>query len=83
MLADSVNFIRRYFACFIGKGRGPVSVANCREVFDKQGNPLDEKVEKRVRRVAKNLVDCIEDNICPKISLEAIGRGNMEYFKNA
>ena len=61
---------------------GPVSVANCREVFDEDGNCLDERIEKRVRSVADNVVHYIEDNICPKISLEAIVRENEQLFMN-
>lgn len=53
---------------------GPVSVANVRDVFDKDGNCLDAAVEKRVRSVATNLIHYIEDNICPRVSLEAFVR---------
>lgn len=53
---------------------GPVSVANVRDVFDDDGNCLDAAVEKRVRSLAANLIHYIEDNICPRISLEAYVR---------
>jgi len=53
---------------------GPVSVANVRDVFDEDGNCLDAAVEKRVRSLAANLIHYIEDNICPRISLEAYVR---------
>lgn len=61
---------------------GPVSVANCREVFDEEGNSLDERIERRVRGVATNLIHYIEDNICPKISLEAMVREKEELFRS-
>lgn len=62
---------------------GPVSVADCRAVFDEQGNCLDERVERRVRGVATNLIHYIEDNICPKISLEAMVREREELSGGA
>ncbi len=61
---------------------GPVSVANCREVFDEGGNCLDERIERRVRGAATNLIHYIENNICPKISLEAIVRENEQLFRH-
>ena len=54
---------------------GPVSVANCRQVFNEDGTCNDERVEKRIRGVATNLMHYIEDNICPRVSLEAMVRG--------
>jgi FMN reductase len=54
---------------------GPVSVANCREVFNEDGSCNDERTEARIRGVATNLIHYIEDNICPRISLEAMVRG--------
>ncbi len=54
---------------------GPVSVANCREVFNEDGTCNDERTEARIRGVATNLMHYIEDNICPRISLEAMVRG--------
>ncbi len=54
---------------------GPVSVANCREVFNEDGSCNDERTESRIRGVATNLMHYIEDSICPRISLEAIVRG--------
>lgn len=52
----------------------PVSVAGVQKVFDENGRCLDEKVEKRVRSVAGNLIDYIQQHICPKITLEAMVR---------
>ncbi len=54
---------------------GPVSVANCREVFNEDGTCNDERTESRIRGVATNMMHYIEDSICPRISLEAIVRG--------
>jgi chromate reductase, NAD(P)H dehydrogenase (quinone) len=55
---------------------GPVSVAGVNRLFDEQGRCLDEKVEKRIRSVAANLIDYIEKNICPRKALEEFVRGN-------
>ncbi len=54
---------------------GPVSVANCREVFNEDGSCNDQRTETRIRGVATNIMHYIEDNICPRVSLEAIVRG--------
>jgi len=54
---------------------GPVSVASCREVFNEDGSCNEERTEARIRGVATNLMHYIEDNICPRISLEAMVRG--------
>ena len=54
---------------------GPVSVANCREVFNEDGSCNDERTEARIRGVTTNLMHYIEDNICPRVSLEAMVRG--------
>jgi len=53
---------------------GPVSVAGVQGVFDNDGNCLDEAVEKRVRGVARNLLDYIDNSICPRFALEAMVR---------
>ncbi len=53
---------------------GPVSVANVQKVFDEQGRCLEPGVEKRVRSVAKNLIDYIHGAICPRVALEAMVR---------
>ncbi len=53
---------------------GPVSVANVREKFDKEGRSLDPGVEKQVRSVATNLLAYIRDHICPKYALEQMVR---------
>lgn len=53
---------------------GPVSVAHVQKVFDREGNCLDESVEKRIRGLATNLISYIEESICPRIALEAMVR---------
>ncbi len=53
---------------------GPVSVAGVQKVFDDEGNCLDEAVEQRIRGVATNLLDYINNHICPRIALEAMVR---------
>ncbi len=52
----------------------PVSVAGVQRVFDDQGNCTDEMIDKRIRHVATNLIDYINDHICPGIGLEEIVR---------
>lgn len=52
----------------------PVSVAGVQGVFDEQGHCTDEMIDKRIRHVATNLIDYINDHICPGIGLEEIVR---------
>ena len=52
----------------------PVSVAGVQRVFDEEGNCIDEMIDKRIRHVATNLIDYINDHICPGIGLEEIVR---------
>jgi NAD(P)H-dependent FMN reductase len=49
---------------------GPVSVARVQTVFDDQGHCTDAKVERSVRAVASNLLEYIQDAICPETALE-------------
>lgn len=53
---------------------GPVSVAGVQKAFDEEGNCLEASVEKRVRGLASNLLDYIDNNICPRFALEAMVR---------
>lgn len=55
---------------------GPVSVAGVQKAFDEEGNCVDEAVEKRVRGLARNLLDYIDSNICPRLALEAMVRSD-------
>ena len=54
---------------------GPVSVARVRTVFDDEGRALDDAVASQIRGVPVKLIHYIEQNICPRISLEAMVRG--------
>jgi hypothetical protein len=45
------------------------------DAFDEEGKCLDEHVEERVRKLATHLVDYIHENICPRVALEAMVRG--------
>ena len=53
---------------------GPVSVAGVQKVFDAEGRCLDAGIEKRIRGAAKNLIDYIHSNICPRVALEEMVR---------
>ena len=55
---------------------GPASVPNVHKVFDEAGNCLDEGAERRIRRVGTSLIDYIHNQICPKIALEQMVRGD-------
>ena len=55
---------------------GPVSVAGVQQVFDDKGRCLDENIETLVRGVATNLIDYINSNICPRMTLERMVREN-------
>jgi FMN reductase len=52
----------------------PVSVANVRRVFDPEGKCLDPGVERLVRGVGANLLQYIEQNLCPRLTLERLLR---------
>ncbi len=56
---------------------GPVSVAGVQQVFDDKGRCLDENIETLVRGVATNLIDYINSNICPRMTLERMVRENQ------
>lgn len=51
------------------------SIPNVQSVFDAEGNCLDPKVEKTIRGVATQLMHYIEGAVCPRITLEALLRG--------
>lgn len=53
---------------------GPVSVARVRSVFDEEGNVLDERVEKQLRRAADGLTEYIDRHVCPFYTLESMVR---------
>jgi chromate reductase len=52
----------------------PVSVAQVQRVFDAEGRCLDSNVEKLIRGVATNLLHYVQQNICPRITLERVLR---------
>ncbi|NIO07402.1 MAG: hypothetical protein GTO40_05145 [Deltaproteobacteria bacterium] len=56
---------------------GPVSVAEVQGVFDASGRCLEEKIEKRIRGLADNLLHYIHDNICPRVALEQMVRSDV------
>ena len=61
---------------------GPVSLAGVQQLFDQQGRCLDEGTEKRIRGVARNLIDYIRKSICPRLALEEIARqGGTEWMR--
>lgn len=47
-----------------------VSVANVQKVFDASGRCLDPGIEKLVRSVGTNLLNYVQQNICPRFTLE-------------
>ncbi|MEW5976781.1 MAG: NAD(P)H-dependent oxidoreductase [Acidobacteriota bacterium] len=55
-----------------------VSIARVHEVFDTEGNCRDAGTEKMLRGAATNLLDYIKGAICPRITLEAIVRGQSQ-----
>lgn len=55
---------------------GPVSIAEVQRLFDESGRCLEERIEKRIRGLATNLLDYIHDNICPRVALEQMVRSD-------
>jgi FMN reductase len=56
---------------------GPVSIPNVHSAFDKEGNCLDVKVEKRLRTFANEMIKYAEKHICPAHALEEQVRENL------
>ncbi len=52
----------------------PISVANVQRVFDSEGRCLDQRAEQLIRSVATNLLKYIEQNVCPRVTLEQLLR---------
>jgi NAD(P)H-dependent FMN reductase len=52
----------------------PISVANVQSVFDAQGHVTDPNVENTIRGVARNLMDYLHGNVCPRVTLERLMR---------
>lgn len=53
---------------------GPISVAMVNTMFDDDGNCTDVGMEKAIRGLGTHLLDYINDNICPRVALEAMVR---------
>jgi len=53
---------------------GNVSIPEIDNVFDNDGNCVDSNIEKRIRSVATNLIEYIEESVCPKMTLESMTR---------
>ena len=53
---------------------GPVSIAGVQQVFDEEGNCLNEGVEREIRSLAGNLVDYLRRSHCPEVPLEEMVR---------
>jgi NAD(P)H-dependent FMN reductase len=51
-----------------------VSVANVQRVFDRDGRCLDPKTEAYIRRAGAQLLDYLEQHVCPRVTLERIMR---------
>ncbi|MFI5114096.1 MAG: NADPH-dependent FMN reductase [Terriglobales bacterium] len=52
----------------------PISVANVRSVFDASGKVTDPNVERMIRGVARNLMQYLRGNVCPRVTLERLMR---------
>jgi FMN reductase len=50
----------------------PISVANVQRVFDREGRCLDADAEQLIRGVGTNLLQYIEQNVCPRVTLERL-----------
>jgi NAD(P)H-dependent FMN reductase len=52
----------------------PISVANVQSVFDAEGHVTDPNVENMIRGLARNLMDYLHGNVCPRVTLERLMR---------
>lgn len=52
----------------------PISVANVQSVFDASGRVADPNVEHMIRGVARNLMEYLRGNVCPRVTLERLMR---------
>jgi FMN reductase len=53
---------------------GPVSVAHVRSAFNEKGECIDPDVEGRIQGLGENLLGYIQQNVCPRMTLEAMVR---------
>lgn len=51
-----------------------ISVANVQNVFDEKGNCLDPNIDKLLRRAPEQLLNYINQNLCPAVTLERLLR---------
>lgn len=56
----------------------PISIANVGEVFDREGRSLDPGAEQLIRGVGTNLLTYIEQNVCPRMTLERLRREGQQ-----
>ena len=52
----------------------PISVANVQSVFNPQGHVTDPNVEYLIRGLARNLMEYLHGNVCPRVTLERLMR---------
>jgi NAD(P)H-dependent FMN reductase len=55
----------------------PVSVANVQKVFAADGRVLEPAVETYIRGLATHLLHYLEQNVCPRVTLERILREGL------
>ena len=53
---------------------GPISVAHVRSAFNEDGECIDSGVEARLQGLAESLLGYIQQNVCPRMTLEAMVR---------
>lgn len=51
---------------------GPISVAGVHTVFDADGKCLDAGAEKAIRSLGTAMTHCAQQNVCPRMALEAM-----------
>ncbi len=52
----------------------PISIANVQQVFDASGQIQDARAEKQIRAVAVNLMNYLDNHVCPSVTLERLLR---------
>ncbi|RMH20941.1 MAG: NADPH-dependent oxidoreductase [Acidobacteria bacterium] len=55
-----------------------ISIAQVRQVFDPDGSCREPRVEKLLRSQARNLLDYLRRHVCPRLTLEALARGEID-----
>ncbi|QOY85026.1 NADPH-dependent FMN reductase [Paludibaculum fermentans] len=56
----------------------PISIANVQTLFDADGHVVDPAAEALMRRSATNLLNYVENHVCPRFTLERLLREGME-----